>query len=242
MTILKFVVLIPALNEAASIESVVKEALNVTADVVVIDDGSTDATSHLARSAGATVLRLPTNLGVGAALKCGFRYAFEKGFDTVIQCDADGQHDPSSIPNLIHAAEKTNADLVIGSRYLDGGFAPHVGKARRLAMWFLAKTASRATGTQITDVTSGFRLIRGELLQNFAQSFPAYYLGDTFEATYVAGKAGYQVVEVPAVINPREFGTSTASVRSAILMIAKALLTTAFGLHFALPRPAKVDS
>jgi hypothetical protein len=104
-------------------------------------------------------------------------------------------------------------------------------------MWYLARIASAAAGTRLTDVTSGFRLFQGELLVNFARNFPSYWLGDTFEATYVAGRAGYRVVEIPVSMQEREHGTSSASNRAAVIMIAKALLTALLGLHMPLPRP-----
>ena len=230
-------VVIPALNEGRSVGGVVRAVRAEGFDVVVVDDGSSDDTGARAREAGATVLTLPVNMGVGGALRCGFRFAVERGYGAAIQCDADGQHEPRLLRALVDTAERDGAHLVIGSRFLKGASRPPTGAARRLAMWYLARIASAAAGTRLTDVTSGFRLFQGELLVNFARNFPSYWLGDTFEATYVAGRAGYRVVEIPVSMQEREHGTSSASNRAAVIMIAKALLTALLGLHMPLPRP-----
>jgi len=228
-------VIVPALNEAATVGRVVSAIRRSGFDVVVVDDGSTDTTAVEAQLAGAGVLRLPVNLGVGAALRCGFRYAVESGYSAAIQCDADGQHIPSYFDSLLRAAEEQDAHLVIGSRFSEVSSFPFPGRARRTAMRYLAFVTSRSAGTRLTDVTSGFRLVRGELLEHFARNFPPYYLGDTFEATYVAVRAGYRVVEVPVEMRERAHGNSSASTLSSVLLIAKVVATTSLGLHFTLP-------
>jgi len=237
MTVSSLVV-IPALNEGRSVGAVVRAVRAEGFDVVVVDDGSSDDTGARAREAGATVLTLPVNLGVGGALRCGFRFAVERGYTAAIQCDADGQHEPRLLRALVESAPaRDGAHLVIGSRFLEGAARPPTGAARRLAMRYLARIASAAAGTRLTDVTSGFRLFQGELLVNFARNFPSYWLGDTFEATYVAGRAGYRVAEIPVSMQERAHGLSSASNRVAVVMIAKALLTALLGLHVPLPRP-----
>jgi len=225
-------IVVPAYNESASIGQVVGGIHSAGFQCVVVDDGSEDNTSQIAKNCGATVLTLPFNAGVGGALRCGFRYAVDNGFKAVIQCDADGQHQSHLFQDLIYAANKTNADFVLGSRFLssENTLDPHV--VRRFAMRWLARVASRATGRKITDSTSGFRLIRRPLLDELAEHLPEYYLGDTFEALVVLGRAGYAVEEIGTAMAPRQSGVSSASNGRAIVLIGKALATVLFGLHF----------
>jgi len=224
-------VIIPAFNEAATIAEVVNGARALHFHVLVIDDGSSDSTSELAANAGAMVLQLPFNVGVGGALRAGFHYAVDHDYTSVVQIDADGQHPLHQISDLIHAAEQHDAHLVIGSRYLssDATLAPTL--FRRLAMGCLGLIASRSAGRKLTDSTSGFRIIRQPLLSEFAREFPSYYLGDTFEATVAAARAGYRIVEIPASLSPRIHGQSSARSFQAILLIAKVLLVVGVRLH-----------
>ena len=225
-------IVVPAYNEDATIAQVVTGIHSEGFSCVVVDDGSEDNTSVVAKQAGAAVLSLPFNVGVGGALRCGFRYAVENGFTAVIQCDADGQHQSHHFQDLIRTANETQADFVLGSRFLsaENTMDPHF--IRRFAMWWLARVASRATGRKITDSTSGFRLIRRPLLDEFSLHLPEYYLGDTFEALVVLGRAGYSVEEIGTAMVPRQSGVSSASNGRAIALIGKSLTTVLFGLHF----------
>ena len=225
-------IVVPAYNESATIGKVIGQILQEGFSCVVVDDGSEDNTGQLAKNAGAVVLSLPFNAGVGGALRCGFRYAVENNFEAVIQCDADGQHQSHLFHDLIRTANTSQADVVLGSRFLssDNTLDPHI--VRRFAMWWLARVASRATGRKISDSTSGFRLIRRPLLDEFALHLPEYYLGDTFEALVVLGRAGYSVEEIGTAMVPRQSGVSSASNGRAIALIGKALTTVLLGLHF----------
>lgn len=225
-------IVVPAYNEGATIEQVVSGIHSVGFSCVVIDDGSEDGTSFIAKRAGATVLTLPFNAGVGGALRCGFRYAVENGFQAVIQCDADGQHHSHHFDDLIVTANSTNADFVLGSRFLSQENQLEPNAIRRFAMWWLAHIASQATGRKITDSTSGFRFIRRPLLDELAEHLPDYYLGDTFEALVVLGRAGYSVEEIGVAMAPRTSGVSTASNGRAIALIGKSLTTVLLGIHF----------
>lgn len=225
-------IVVPAYNESATIVKVITKIHQAGFTCVVVDDGSDDNTSQLAKQTGANVLTLPFNAGVGGALRCGFRFAAEKGFKAVIQCDADGQHQSHLFKDLIRASNKTNADFVLGSRFLslENELDPNI--VRRFAMWWLARVASRATGRKITDSTSGFRLIRRPLLDELSVHLPEYYLGDTFEALVVIGRAGYLVEEIGTAMSPRQSGVSSASNGRAIALIGKSLTTVLLGLHF----------
>ena len=225
-------VVIPAWNEAATVASVVTSVRSAGLVVLVVNDGSNDATSALAAGAGAAVVDLPFNMGVGAALRCGFKYAVRKGYTTVVQCDADGQHPVHHITELISAADATGAHMVIGSRFAsDAGSSMVLHPVRRLAMWTLSSSASRATGTKITDASSGFRVIRGDLLRQLALHLPTYYLGDTYEAVIAAGRAGYRVREIPAPLSERIHGKSSAGTLRATKLTARAFVTAALHIH-----------
>jgi glycosyltransferase involved in cell wall biosynthesis len=204
-------VVIPTWNEQASVGNVVGEVRAHGYQALVVDDGSTDRSAELAERAGATVLRLPVNLGVGGALRCGFRFAVTEGYTTVVQCDADGQHDPADIARLLEVMQANDLELVVGSRFAGGSEDRQVGFVRRLAMRRLAHIATRRTGTRITDATSGFRAIGGPLLGSFAASYPTEYLGDTIESLVRAGREGHRVMEVEVHMRPRVAGVSTAS-------------------------------
>jgi glycosyltransferase involved in cell wall biosynthesis len=228
----RVLVVVPAWNEEASISNVVNDLVRHSFDVLVVDDGSTDHTYSQAQQAGATVVRLPFNLGVGAALRCGFKFAVQNGYQIVIQCDADGQHPVEHISDLLQTLHATNADMVIGSRFKTNDESiMKVSQIRRIAMWVLSFAATTAAKTKITDSTSGFRAIRAPLLNQLSMNMPAYYLGDTFEVIVAAGRAGYSIVEIPAPIKERTHGVSTASTVQAIRMTIKAMLVALFGIH-----------
>jgi glycosyltransferase involved in cell wall biosynthesis len=203
------VVLVPALNEEATVGQVVGELVAAGYPVVVIDDGSSDWTAARAGEAGAIVLRLPVNVGVGGALRCGFRYAVDHGFDVAVQCDADGQHHVGEINKLLAAMDEHEAALVIGSRFA-GGSEFAVSRVRRAGMRLLTRLARRLAGGPLSDTTSGFRAIRRPLLDDFAASYPSEYL-ENVEALIMAARMGYRIAEVPVQMYARAVGASTAS-------------------------------
>jgi glycosyltransferase involved in cell wall biosynthesis len=224
-------VLIPAYNESLNIESVLRDIDLHGYNALVINDGSTDDTSAKAKRFHVPVLDLPYNLGVGGALRAGFQYAIRNGFYAVVQIDADGQHPVDHIDDLILAANNTNAHLVLGSRFLDGGDSMELSLVRRVTMKILAKSASKATTTRITDSTSGFRLIRTPLLDKFASNFASNYLGDTYEALIAAGRAGYKIHEIPAPITERLNGVSSSSSLNSTGQTLKVLIVALLKLH-----------
>lgn len=230
-------VIIPAFNEDRSISKVVTELRQLGLHVLVVDDGSKDQTAKVAAESGAVVLSLPFNLGVGGALRTGFKYAVSNHYDTVIQVDADGQHLPAEVQKLLATANESEADLIIGSRFIGATKNQElsVSIVRRLGMKLLALVASKATGTTLTDTTSGFRLIRGSLLVAFSHQFATNYLGDTFEAVISAGRAGYAVQEIPVDMQDRQFGVSSASLTQAVAFFLKAFTVALLRLQTQIP-------
>lgn len=176
-------------------------------DVVVVDDGSTDRTAAIARAAGATVLSLPFNLGIGGALRCGFRYAVEAGYERAVQFDADGQHDADALAALT-APLDDGADLVIGSRFADGSGDYDVGWARGRAMGLLRGVVRLLSRRTITDTSSGFRSFSGPMLAYFAVNYPSEYM-ESVEALLLALNGGFRVVEVPVVMHSRAGGEAS---------------------------------
>jgi len=221
--------IVPAYNEVNSVGAVVSDLRELGLPTLVIDDGSSDGTAAAARAAGGSVLRLSTNLGVGAALRAAMRYARQQGFTAVLQCDGDGQHPPDAVSALLEERDD-RIDLLIGSRFT-AGFSDVKGIARRSAIKALSRIASQAVGTRVSDSTSGLRIIQGPLLDELAERMERHYLGDTFEIVFAAGKAGYEVAEIPVTMRERRHGSSTASQATAVRMTLRALITAALRIH-----------
>lgn len=185
-------VVIPAFNAARSVRNVVAGSREFMRDVMVVDDGSSDETAAVAKAAGATVVRHPQNRGKGAALKTGFAYALEHGYDAVITLDADGQHLPGEIPEFLRSREETHADLIIGGRaHLFGAMLPR----RRMANRFSAWTIARASRTGVTDSQSGFRLYSANLLRSVRLRTDGFDLES--EVIVRAGLGGFKVITTP---------------------------------------------
>ena len=189
---MKIAAIIPALNAERTIAPVVVEARRHIEPVLVIDDGSSDATGDAARAVGATVLRHDVNRGKGGALKTGFAWALEQGFDAVITLDADGQHLASEIPTFIDAYRETGADLIIGGRsHLFEQMLPR----RRMANRFSAMCISIASGVRVTDSQSGFRLYSGRLLRTVQPRTNGFDMES--EVIVRAGRRGLRIVTIP---------------------------------------------
>ncbi len=218
VTTRRVLIVMPALNEQATVSTViaqVKQSLPGM-DVLVVDDGSSDETAKLAREAGAEVARLSVNLGVGGAMRTGFRYAAARGYDVVVQVDADGQHDPEEVGALLDALD--DADIAIGSRFAGKGSYKASGP-RKYAMVALSLVFSRLAKTKITDVTSGFKAMGPRAIKLFAAYYPAEYLGDTVESLVMAIRAEMKIKEIPVIMRERVGGTPSHSpVKSAIYL------------------------
>jgi len=211
-------VVVPAFNEARSIARVV-ERLHLSlpdAHVVVVNDGSEDDTARRALRAGATVITLPVNLGIGGAVQVGYRYALRHRFDVAIQVDGDDQHDPAEIERLLAPIREGRAEMAVGSRWLGrGDYVATTG--RRFAMRFLARLVSWRTGATFTDTTSGFRAVGVEGIALFARSYPTDF--PEVESLVLASRNGLRLEEVPVRMSPRGHGQSSITgFRSAYYM------------------------
>lgn len=230
----RVLVIVPAWNEEQNIATTVAEIRSVVShDIVVVDDGSTDATAERARRAGAVVIDLPFNLGVGGAMRAGFVYAQRHGYDTVIQVDADGQHNPLDIDRVIAGLEL--ADISIGARFSDVGDY-HVRGPRWWAMRFLAVVLSRLTKTRLTDVTSGFRAADAKAIDQYVHYYPAEYLGDTIDSLVAAVHAGLSVTQVPVAMRQRVHGVPSQNPIGATVYLGRSV----FALGLALVRRPRV--
>lgn len=222
----KTAILIPAYNEAGRITSVIRSIRDagVTFPIVVVDDGSADATASEARRAGATVLSHPHNLGYGSALHTGYCFARRHGYERIVQMDADGQHDPVSVTDLV-AALDDGVDVALGSRFL-AGTAPPTSWIRRWGTWFFARIVSRWTSAAVTDPTSGFQGLSQRALRELAHDgFPEDYPdADVLITVY---RAGLELREIPVVMHPRLSGMSMHRGGRAAYYGYKMLLTLA---------------
>lgn len=212
----------PAWNESEVIALTVAEVIATCpeVDLLVIDDGSTDDTAARAAAAGAHVLTLPYNLGVGGALRAGYKYAWRNGYDQTIQVDADGQHDPTDIPRVL--AGLAEADISIGARFAGEGDYEARGP-RRWAMSLLAVALSAAAKVKLTDVTSGFRAANRDAIEQYTRHYPAEYLGDTVDSLMTAVRSGYTVTQVPVAMRPRQGGTPSANPYKAAVYLLRSL-------------------
>jgi glycosyltransferase involved in cell wall biosynthesis len=215
-------VIVPALNEEATVGAVVARAREVQeCDVVLVDDGSSDGTAAVARAAGASVMSHPFNLGVGAALRTGFRLAVDRGYTACVQLDADGQHDAEEAAVLLDVLERESADMVVGSRF---GSDYKTGALRRVPMRILSRVVRRQLGVTITDTTSGFRAFGERAIESFARGYPTAYLSDTVEALLLAGDWGLIVTEQSVRMYERQGGKPSAGRLSSSFHLARLAL------------------
>ncbi|CAH0130396.1 Undecaprenyl-phosphate mannosyltransferase [Microbacterium foliorum] len=218
----RLIIIVPAWNEENNVGTTVTEIRSTLpgADIVVVDDGSTDATGTVARAAGADVLTLPYNMGVGGAMRTGYAYAQRHGYDRAIQVDADGQHNPEDITRILEGL--SSADISIGARFADVGSYQARGP-RRWAMVFLAGAISRIAGTKLTDVTSGFRAANRRAIDQYVSYFPAEYLGDTIDSLVAALHADLTVTQVPVAMRPRMSGNPSQGFVGSAIYLARSI-------------------
>jgi glycosyltransferase involved in cell wall biosynthesis len=226
---------VPAYNEAATIGGVLDRLREHAPglDVVVIDDGSTDATCREAFARGARVLRHPFNLGIGGAVQSGFKFALENGYHYMIQVDADGQHDPEQIPHLVTEMEAhPEYDVICGSRFLKD--LQYVGPvSRRAGIHLFAWLVSRIVGQKVTDPTSGFRLYNRRAIALFARDYPHDY--PEVEAVLVLHYHRLRMREVAVRMYQRGGGRSSIRSGKSVYYMVKVLLAIFVGLARAKP-------
>lgn len=220
----ELVAIVPAWNEAGAIGAVIDEvaSLDREIEVVVVDDASTDATATIAEARGATVLRLPFNVGIGGAVQTGFRYALENGYQRAVRLDGDGQHDASQIPVILAPIERGEADLVIGSRFVDGVGAYRAPFARRIGIRLFARLVSLLGRQRVTDTTSGFIALDRAGIELFAAEYPHDY--PEVEATLVALRSGLRLSQVQVEMRERSAGTSSITLVRSFYYMAKVTL------------------
>jgi len=202
------IILLPAHDEAGHIGEVIQEVRRFAGDaeLVVVDDGSTDSTAEQALANGACVLSLATNLGYGVALQTGYKYALEKGCEFLVQLDSDGQHDASGIPDLLSVVQRDTADLCIGSRFLEGETYA-IPLLRRMGMILFRRVASAILGHTITDPTSGYQAMNRRVLEFFAKdTYPVDY-PDT-DVLVLLHRHGFRIAERPVTMRPAASGKS----------------------------------
>jgi glycosyltransferase involved in cell wall biosynthesis len=226
----RIVALVPAFDEEEAIGTVVRElrAFDRGIHVVVVDDGSGDRTAEAAAAAGAVVVRLPFNLGIGAAVQTGFRYALEHGYDVAVRLDGDGQHDPAELPKLLAPLERDEADVVTGSRFRgeNGSYRPPIG--RRLGITWFARLVSLLSRQRVTDTTSGFQALNRPAIALFASDYPSDY--PEVEATVLLLKHRLRLTEVQVDMRERETGSSSITLLSSLYYAVKVTLAVFVGV------------
>jgi len=217
---MKILIVIPAFNEEGNIESVVERMIDnyPQYDYVVINDCSVDKTEMVCRKNSYNYVSLPVNLGIGGAVQCGYRYALDNGYDAAVQFDGDGQHNTVSIETLLQPIIDNNADMVVGSRFINReGYQSSV--MRRLGIWIIAFVIKMCCGIKVTDATSGFRAVNRKLIKLFAKEYAHDYPEP--EAIVSAVLNGYRVTETPVVMNERTSGESSINKLRSIYYMLK---------------------
>jgi glycosyltransferase involved in cell wall biosynthesis len=226
---LRRVAIVPALNEEENVAGVLAElrAFDPDLAVVVVDDGSVDRTADVAAAAGAHVVRLPFNLGIGGAVQTGFRYAHEHGFDVAVRVDGDGQHDPRELPKILEPVLAGEADICVGSRFA-GTEGYRSSRSRRIGIRILAWTVSALVRQRVTDTTSGFQALNRRGIALFAADYPHDY--PEVEATVMVVKHRLRLKEVPVTMRERAAGRSSITGLRSIYYMVKVLLAIFVGI------------
>lgn len=219
----KVLIIIPAYNEEENIEKVVDNIRNnfPQYDYIVINDGSKDNTRDICQKRGYQYLNLSINLGIGGAVQTGYKYAKDKGYDVAVQIDGDGQHDIAYLEEMLPALKNGEADIVIGSRFIDKeGFQSSA--ARRMGIRILSALIFLCTGCKVKDVTSGFRAVNKRFIDIYAVNYPTDYPEP--EAIVAAVMYGGRIKEHPVIMREREKGTSSINFVKSIYYMIKVTL------------------
>lgn len=220
---MKVLVIIPAYNEEKSIEKVVENLINnyPQYDYLIVNDGSTDRTEEICREKNYNFVTLPVNLGIGGGVQTGYIYAVKNDYDIAIQTDGDGQHNPEYIEKLIEPIVKGEADMTIGSRFIEKeGF--QTSFMRRMGINIIKGVIKMCCGVTIKDNTSGFRASSKELTKYFSENYAQDYPEP--EAIVTSVLNGYTVKEVPVVMNEREEGVSSINAAKSVYYMIKVSL------------------
>lgn len=231
----KISIIIPAYNEALNIGKVIDETkANISeADIIVINDASEDSTSLVAKTKGVDVISHVCNLGIGGAVQTGFKYTCEREYDIAVQVDADGQHNPQDISKLVEPIVNGEADVVIGSRYIEkSGFQTNL--ARRLGMFFFGVLTSIIVKKRITDTTSGFRAANREAMEFLAKEYPIDF--PDAETIIILHYAGFRVKEIPIKIRERFSGKSSTNLLKSFYYPFKVMISIIAVLLMEKPR------
>ncbi len=219
----KIVVIVPAYNEEQNLRGVLQDLRHhaAYADVLVVDDGSGDATARIAADLGVNVLRLPFNLGIGGAMQAGFLHAGRCGYDIAVQFDGDGQHLASEIDALLGPIREGTADIVVGTRFLnEGGYRAPL--FRRMGIWLFSFVLSGILGMRVTDTTSGFRAANRKVVDFFSRIYPDDY--PEVESLVLLHKVRLRIAEVPVQMRKRLTGKSSITPLRSVYYIVKVFL------------------
>lgn len=220
---MKNLIIIPAYNESKCIEQTIHDILQKAPefDYVVINDCSSDETGEICRRNHFHMIDLPANLGIGGAVQTGYLYAVRNGYDTAVQVDGDGQHDPEFLNQMVQILEAENLDMVIGSRFLEKQGFQSSG-IRRIGIRYFTLLIKALTGKVITDPTSGLRMVNRRTMEVFAKSYPKDYPEP--ESVVAVLHKGGKVKEIPVIMRPRAGGVSSISPRKSIYYMIKVSL------------------
>jgi glycosyltransferase involved in cell wall biosynthesis len=223
------IAIVPAFNEERNIGRVIDElrAFDAQLDVVVVSDGSVDRTAEVAAEHGARVVSLPFNLGIGGAVQTGFQYAHANGYELVVRCDGDGQHDPAELPKVLAPVLAGEADIAVGSRFA-GGDGYRSSATRRIGIRLLALIVSAIARQRVTDTTSGFQALNRKALDLFAADYPHDY--PEVEGMVMTIKHRLRLREVPVTMREREHGRSSITALRSIYYMAKVFVALFVGL------------
>ena len=219
----KVLLIIPAYNEEESLGSLIEEIKTVCPEVdyLVVNDCSSDETENLLTKRGANYISLPCNMGIGGAVQSGYRYAAQNGYDIAIQIDGDGQHDVRFVKDMVKLIEDKQADVVIGSRFIDKeGFQS--SQARRIGIRILSMLIRLMCGAKVKDVTSGFRAVNRRFIELFAENYPDDYPEP--EVIVTAKLYGAVIKELPVVMRERTTGKSSINLKRSIYYMIKVSL------------------
>ncbi|SFP37630.1 hypothetical protein SAMN04487928_101147 [Butyrivibrio proteoclasticus] len=223
----KKLIIIPAYNESECIVDTIKNIQKKASDYdyIIVNDCSKDDTLKKCIDEGFNYINLPINLGIGGAVQTGYRYAADNGYEIAVQIDGDGQHDPAFLHDMENVLLERNADMVIGSRFIENkGFQSSF--ARRLGISYFTKLIKLMTGNSISDPTSGFRMVGRSLIELFSQDYPGDYPEPESVVEVLLDKK--KVVEIPVVMKERQGGVSSIQPRKSVYYMIKVSLAIVF--------------